>query len=194
MQPIVLYDTPSNDGKAWNMACSRMRYFLSLPHFADPVTVVLIYFTSHRFCFGFKGLPYKTEWVEYPNIEPTLRGIGAAPTGTRPDTGNPFYTLPVILDPNNITAEGTPTVISDSFNIAMYLDERYPTENQLIPKETQASQASFSEYFTTTVVIPAIPNFISGFFQILNEESKPYVPNLSQPFRKYYSHTMAQLF
>ena len=46
-----------------------------------------------------KGLPYRTVWVEYPDIVAVLEKIGAPPAGKAPD-GSPKYTLPAIYDPN----------------------------------------------------------------------------------------------
>jgi glutathione S-transferase len=125
---------------------------------------------------GFKGLPYRTEWVEHPQIEATFKKIGAAPTGTRADgTGRPFYTVPVIIDPNHLT-EGKPTMISDSRNIALYLDEHYPTNKQLIPNGTNGLQAVCEEYFIQNVVRPIAGHLMLRYHNILNEESQPYVP------------------
>ncbi|KAF8509530.1 hypothetical protein BU17DRAFT_70416 [Hysterangium stoloniferum] len=65
---------------------------------------------------NYKGIPYNTVWVEYPEIAATMRKIGAAPTSTKPD-GSPHYTIPM----------GSPTVISDSWKIVEYLEETYPS-------------------------------------------------------------------
>ena len=45
----------------------------------------------------YKGLPFRTQWVEYPDIEPTLRLLDALPTSKNED-GSDYYTLPVIHD------------------------------------------------------------------------------------------------
>ncbi|KAF8878319.1 hypothetical protein BD779DRAFT_1554828 [Infundibulicybe gibba] len=79
-----------------------------------------------RFSLNYKSLAYKTEWVEYPDIEPLCKKIGAPPTSTKA-TGEPHYTLPVIFDPK------TKRAISDSAAIAEYLDEQYPETPKLFP-------------------------------------------------------------
>ncbi|KAI0322567.1 hypothetical protein OF83DRAFT_1080149 [Amylostereum chailletii] len=60
--PITLYDIPGNawPKKAWSPNCWKVRYFLNM-----------------------KDIPHKTIWVEYPDIEPEMKKIGAKPTGIR---------------------------------------------------------------------------------------------------------------
>lgn len=104
---------------------------------------------------NYKGLSYKTVWVEYPDIgkawsdpprlftggtdtDPAARTaalakkIGAKPTATV--DGEPLYTVPIIHDPN------TGSVVADSFYIAQYLDKQYPGQPTLIPQDTDAFQ------------------------------------------------------
>lgn len=66
----------------------------------------------------YKGIPYKTEWLEYPDIEGKLKELGISLTSIKQD-GQPFYPLPAIFDPN------TSTGIADSYSIARYLDKTY---------------------------------------------------------------------
>ncbi|KAF7322483.1 hypothetical protein HMN09_00026700 [Mycena chlorophos] len=72
-----------------------------------------------RYALNFKGLEYTTKWLEYPEIEDACKAIGGKPTRNKPD-GTPLYTLPMIHDLN------TGAVITDSFEIAVYLDKTYP--------------------------------------------------------------------
>lgn len=74
---------------------------------------------SHSLSLQLKGIPFKTEWVEYPDIEPLCKRIGALPTSKKTD-GRDHYTLPTIFDPS------TGRAISDSLPIALYLDQTYP--------------------------------------------------------------------
>ncbi|KAG7088020.1 hypothetical protein E1B28_012057 [Marasmius oreades] len=93
-----------------------------------------------RYCLNYKGIPYKTIWVEYPDIASTCKRIGAAPTTTKSD-GTPLYTLPVIRDPS------TGIAISDSPRIADYLEKTYPDTPRLFPPGTRALQAAFYDEF-----------------------------------------------
>ncbi|KAF9240703.1 hypothetical protein BU15DRAFT_61367 [Melanogaster broomeanus] len=111
--PIIFYDIPSSlPGNAWSPNTWKTRFALNI-----------------------KGVPYKTEWVEYPDIEALAKKIGAPSTGAKPD-GTPLYTLPIINDPN------TGKVIADSFLIAEYLDATYPNGNTLFPPGTKPLFAS----------------------------------------------------
>ncbi|KAJ7160330.1 hypothetical protein C8R46DRAFT_1285980 [Mycena filopes] len=68
-----------------------------------------------RYALNFKGLPFRTEWVEYPDIEELAEKIGAPPTSTKPD-GRSHYTLPMIHDLS------TGAIVVESGKIAAYLD------------------------------------------------------------------------
>ena len=91
-----------------------------------------------RYCLNFKGLPYKTTWVEYPDIEAVMRKMEILPTATKVD-GSPHYTLPAIYDPN------TKTGLADSAAIARYLDRTYPDTPCVIPAEMDALHAAFHQ-------------------------------------------------
>ncbi|KAJ6534990.1 hypothetical protein B0H19DRAFT_1184644 [Mycena capillaripes] len=91
-----------------------------------------------RYALNFKGIPYKTAWIEYPEIEALCRKIGAPPTGKKRD-GRPYFTLPVIHDLS------TGAVISDSPNIAAYLDATYPDKPRLMPAGTIALHRAFED-------------------------------------------------
>ncbi|KAI0754884.1 hypothetical protein C8Q80DRAFT_1247739 [Daedaleopsis nitida] len=148
-KPIIFYDIPGNvRGKleAWS-----------------PNT------WKTRFCLNIKGIPYKTVWVEYPDIEPLCKKLGLQPVEQWPD-GSPIYTLPVISDPN------TDTVLIDSAPIARYLDKTYPDGPRLIPADADALIAAFEDAFwgafprgsIAPLVYPAV------YWHTLREKSKPY--------------------
>jgi len=89
-------------------------------------------------------LPYKTVWVEYPDIEKLSKEIGSEPTGNRKD-GSPYYSLPTIQDPN------TNTVVSDSYRIAEYLEKTYPDSPKLFPEGSEGLQAAFHDMVNKTI-------------------------------------------
>jgi len=141
---IIFYDIPSKlSSNSWSPNTWKTRYALNI-----------------------KGVSYKTEWVEYPDIESLAKKIGAPATGTKGD-GSPSYTLPIIQDPN------TGKVIADSFLIAEYLDATYPTGNALFPAGTKPVIAAFES---------GIVNALGGLFMqqlalscsILNPSSEAY--------------------
>jgi glutathione S-transferase len=93
-----------------------------------------------RLTLNYKRVPYKTVWVESADIQRAMKEAGAVPLsgGKWPD-GVERYSVPAIKDPD------TGKVLSDSFEIAQYLDEKFPDRPTLVPKGTEAQQAKFSE-------------------------------------------------
>lgn len=88
------------------------------------------------YCLNYKGIDYKTIWVEYPDVEATIKKIGAKPTGVEPK-----YTLPAIVD------DSTGVAMAESADIVEYLDKTYPDTPRLIPDGTHALQAAFRDAF-----------------------------------------------
>ncbi|KAG6836626.1 hypothetical protein H0H93_005969 [Arthromyces matolae] len=105
-EPIVLFDVPT----------------------ASKSTSISPNVWKIRYALNHKKIAYRTEWVEFPDIENKCRSIGALPTAVRDD--RPLYTLPVIYDPS------TGFAISDSAVIAEYLDATYPDTPKLMPLGT----------------------------------------------------------
>jgi glutathione S-transferase len=96
----------------------------------------------------YKRIPYTTERVEFTDLVALSKQLGAQPTSKRPD-GSDAYTLPIIKDLK------TGQVVSDSFNIAKHLDEKYP-ERPLVPAGTEETQTAFiASLFPTIGVVSA---------------------------------------
>lgn len=82
---------------------------------------------------NYRNIPYKTEWVSYPDIKPTLSALGFKGTSIGKD-GTPHYTVPSIIDPT----PSEPTLVEDSARIAEYLEKAYPPSDAhpaLLPEE-----------------------------------------------------------
>ncbi|EGN96173.1 hypothetical protein SERLA73DRAFT_185784 [Serpula lacrymans var. lacrymans S7.3] len=121
-QPIILYDIPAQvPGKAFSGNMFKARYILA-----------------------YKGLAFKSVWIEAPDIEERMKAIGAKPSGRKPD-GSDFYTLPTIQDPS------TGAIVSDSFSIAEYLDETYPSKPAVFPPGTTALISAFDSALMNTL-------------------------------------------
>lgn len=65
---------------------------------------------------NFKGIPYTTEWIQYPDIAPKFESLGLSPNASFP-----HYSIPTVHfhDPD--------VVVMDSVNIARELEKRHPT-------------------------------------------------------------------
>ncbi|KAJ7439108.1 hypothetical protein FB451DRAFT_1107440 [Mycena latifolia] len=119
-----------------------------------------------RYALNFKGIPYKTVWVEYPDIERVSRELGAAPARSKPD-GRPHYTLPMIHDPS------TGAVISDSTKIAEYLDATYPDAPRLMPAGTLGLHRAFVDA-AQPLFSPVAPYGLPASNAVLHPVSEAY--------------------
>ena len=128
--------------------------------------LVLIKQPNNRFSLAYKGLPYKTVWVELSDIATTLKAAGIPPSSIRPD-GTPDYTCPAIYDPS------TKTSLSESALIAEYLDKQYPDTPKIFPVGSRALQYAFLDQFLGSIV-PLFQFAVPATYRILNKESDAY--------------------
>lgn len=117
-----------------------------------------------RYALNFKhlhnGLRYETSWTELTKVTEVRKSLGAAPVRKHEIDGGDFHTLPVIVD------HAKRQTLGDSFDIALYLDQTYPSregEPVLFPPSTVALHRQFNlhvdKLFTNFVVlaVPGIP-------------------------------------
>jgi glutathione S-transferase len=90
-----------------------------------------------RYALNYKRVPYKTEWVDTPDIHALRERLGVPANRTLPD-GSPYHTLPVIHDAS------TGNIVGDSFEIALYLDNQYPEKRSLFRPMTTGLTAAFN--------------------------------------------------
>ena len=119
-----------------------------------------------RVVLNYKGIPYRTEWVEFPDIEPLSKKLGIKPTDHNSD-GSPLYTLPAIHDPS------TGVYVADSTAIAEYLEKTYPNTPSVFPNETIGLQKAFDATFERS--LEAVWSFILPATNLkLNPVSEEY--------------------
>ncbi|KAH8823341.1 hypothetical protein DL96DRAFT_1713762 [Flagelloscypha sp. PMI_526] len=124
---------------------------------------------STRLTLEFKGIPFETKWVEYPEVEPTAKAISAEPTTIWPDTGKPKYTVPMIQDTS------TGKTISDSWNILNYLEDTYPDKPSLIPKGTKGLIKVFTVEANKKLIGSALTAFnFPQSARVVNPPSQEY--------------------
>ncbi|KAK7942670.1 uncharacterized protein PG986_011783 [Apiospora aurea] len=89
-----------------------------------------------RYALNFKRANFVTQWVDLADVTSTRKSLGAEPVRFHPN-GEPFYTLPAIKDPS-----ANDTVVADSFDIAVYLDKKYPDAPSLFRNAALPSSSS----------------------------------------------------
>jgi glutathione S-transferase len=137
----------------------------------------------HSYALGYKGIPFKTEFLEFPDIEPKSKEVGAKPSGVRPD-GSPKYTIPFIYD------DSTKTAVSDSINIAVYLDEQYPNTPQIVSPGTKGLQSAFMEtilpIFSGWSRVLLAPTYMFGENKVVSDRTIEHM-------KKFYGSAMFDL-
>ncbi|KAJ1307256.1 hypothetical protein OPQ81_001369 [Rhizoctonia solani] len=71
-----------------------------------------------RLTLNYKHIPYRVEYISYPDIAPKLKELGVRETNPTPYI---TYTLPMIADPSP-DPNGKPTYVVESFDIALTSD------------------------------------------------------------------------
>ncbi|CAE7177221.1 unnamed protein product [Rhizoctonia solani] len=147
--PIIFYDLASIGGGSWSPNPYKTRLTLN-----------------------YKGLPYRVEYIAYPDIEPRMKELGLAPVS---DT-HPYYTLPVIADPSD-DPNGKPTYISDSFNIALYLDDKYPAPRYpaIFSPGTQTLQHLLVTQYYPTIRAPFVPIIMPKMLHLFDTRTVEYL-------------------
>ncbi|KAF5317833.1 hypothetical protein D9619_012631 [Psilocybe cf. subviscida] len=118
-----------------------------------------------RYALNYKDIPYKTEWVEYPDIEARCKELGIGPTIDRP--GLTLYTLPAIHDST------TNIYMVDSVPIIEYLEKQYPDKPTVFPNDTWGLQLFFEDTMNKHVA-PIWPWIFPAVFHILNPASQEF--------------------
>ncbi|KAJ1306676.1 hypothetical protein OPQ81_007670 [Rhizoctonia solani] len=146
--PIIFYDVVNAQGESWSSNTYKTRLTLN-----------------------YKGIPYRVKYIPLCDIEPTLKDLGVPPVFPN----FPHYTLPMIADPSG-EPEGKPTYVADSFKIALYLDDKYPSPQYplIIPPGTRAIQ----HMWFTTYYPPLSALIVKLFYylspRMLDERSAEY--------------------
>ncbi|KAF3915451.1 hypothetical protein ABW21_db0200282 [Orbilia brochopaga] len=118
---------------------------------APPVTTFAVNPWKTRLALNFKKIHYETSWTELTQVTTVRKSLGVQPCRKHWIDNSDFYTLPVISDPS------TGTLVGDSFDIAVYLDETYPDQPTLIPPGAKsllkALNGQVDQLFTAHVVL-----------------------------------------
>ena len=121
---------------------------------------------SGSILLNYKKVPYQIRWINFPEVEATYKSVGAAPTGKKKD-GSPRYTLPfIVVTP---TGSGEPYAISDSLNIAEFIEKTFPDPaNPLFPEGTRIDRATFNQFVFEKISTPMFPLIMQDFLSLLS--------------------------
>jgi len=155
---ILLFDIPSKAATiSWSFNMYRIRYLLNC-----------------------KQIPHDTAWVEYPDIKPLFLSLGIPPSG-KDHWGEDAYTCPAIryTPSSDEEGDGKNIYVSDSWEIARFLEEKFPSPPVFGPAGT--GLGSFEEQKVLTdaardaLLRPLFPLLVQGTHNhLLNEGSKAY--------------------
>ncbi|TFK22113.1 hypothetical protein FA15DRAFT_671854 [Coprinopsis marcescibilis] len=123
-----------------------------------------------RLTLNYKGLPYKTENIEYAEIADLYKKHGIPPAIVFPN-GHAHYTLPVIKDDSS----GKDVFVVDSLEIAKYLDKTYPNTPRLIPdvEDAEAQIKAFENQMNGTFV-SVMPVMFKASLSSITERSQEF--------------------
>ncbi|KAH8835008.1 hypothetical protein DL96DRAFT_1808931 [Flagelloscypha sp. PMI_526] len=109
---VIMYDmeAPGIEGKAWS-----------------PNTI------KTKYCLNLKDIEFVTVWVKPLRVRSLVKKLGAKPIGKLPN-GSDWYTVPVIQDTT------TGAIVSESFDIACYLDEKFPDKGPILVHDVEADR------------------------------------------------------
>ena len=168
MSEVILYDIPSKEPRR----CWSYNPWRSSLH---PVPLIAAESLRNadqsviaRLILNLKGIPYKTEWLEYPDIAPTLKSLGVPPNEP-PATP---YTSPTICISGKY--------VMDSPKIADALEKEYPSPSLRLD----------------SAILKKVDELVPQCIMTLTPIFMPRVPRamLSPASVEYFSRTMAEHF
>ncbi|KAI0154517.1 hypothetical protein GGR57DRAFT_104981 [Xylariaceae sp. FL1272] len=91
-----------------------------------------------RYALNYKNIPYRTQFVDFPEIPTVRQALGVKTTDTYID-GSTRYTLPMLKD------ESTGALLGETWDIAVYLEKQYPEGPSLFPNGSIGLIRKFDE-------------------------------------------------
>ncbi|EUC65050.1 glutathione S-transferase, partial [Rhizoctonia solani AG-3 Rhs1AP] len=133
--PIIFYDLVGANGKSWSPNPYKTRLSLN-----------------------YKGIPYRTEYIAFPDIEPKMKELGLAPFSST----FPHYTLP------------GKSSVALCLMIAIYLDKTYPAPQY--PAIFAPGTAGFQH-----MLIPARSTAGASLHPLIHPLIHPQIPRILDP-------------
>jgi glutathione S-transferase len=115
---------------------------------------------------NYKKIPYNVQWIDIPDIVPTLRSLGVAPNAPQTFGGSKgaTFTLPTVKLPDG-------SFVMDSMRIARQLDATYLEPS--LHLETGLHEKA--QTAVDSVVLPLLPQIMPWVrYEIITERATPY--------------------
>ncbi|PPR05024.1 hypothetical protein CVT24_010217 [Panaeolus cyanescens] len=120
-----------------------------------------------RFTLNYKGIPYKTEWFEFVDIQSHCESLSIVPKSRR-SNGELYYSLPAIWDTT------TGVKMCESLEILEYLEKTYPDQPTLFPGNTKGLQLAFQEGIMHTGFSALFPFIIPDEIPVFSPRSREF--------------------
>ena len=117
--------------------------------------------------------------MELPDIAPRMKELGARTTEFL--DGSNVYTLPVLRDPN------TGALVTNSFDIAVYLDNTYP-EKPVFPKDTNGLICAIESAYINQILL-AYKFLVVRSVEVLRDRSAEFCVTTRE---KYFNQKFAE--
>jgi glutathione S-transferase len=122
-----------------------------------------------RMVLNYKGIDYKTKWVEYPDLVPTLKALGLPPNDPNERAYGGDYTSPAIQYEDG-------TLSMDSLKIAHELERRYPSPS-LHLDDPIVDKVRLAKIFEALIphIMPKVPRVLlnpvsAEYYELTREE------------------------
>ncbi|VDB89212.1 unnamed protein product [Peniophora sp. CBMAI 1063] len=115
-----------------------------------------------RFTLNYKGIPFKTTYINFVDLKPTFQEKGIPPSQ------GDAYTVPAIYDPT------TGQTVSDSARIAEYLDSQYPDTPSVYPPSTRDAQIAFEKNVRTPFAFTIFPLILMELYDLVEDKDREY--------------------
>ncbi|KZV74445.1 hypothetical protein PENSPDRAFT_648077 [Peniophora sp. CONT] len=115
-----------------------------------------------RFTLNYKGLPYKTTYLNFVDIKSTFQAKNIPPSQ------GDAYTVPAIFD------HATGKAVSDSARIAEYLDSQYPDTPPVYSPSTREAQIAFEGLVRARFGFAVLPLILLDIYDGVEDKDKEY--------------------
>ena len=136
------------------------------PHFS---LVIFVTNASRSYALNFTKTPYRTDWVQLPDVAATREKLGV-PACRKHADGSDYLTLPILHDPTTSSTQPEGTFVGDSFDIAVHLHNQHSSPEGgrplLFPPNTVALHRTFNAHVDAIFTVNGA--LLAGYYMPLD--------------------------